>query len=224
MKVLDVASSYYCGIVKVRDAQEKIHFYGLIPNQDYKKEIGGADILTPALRQYIHYINIDGAAVTDFAMGKAFSYFLLGDPKGETKSIHPKAPEEKGLIHFYQAEKEVEGEMVKEWKFLTPAEYEAQKANLPDLVFATRHPINWLTAKLEKEAADAAAKAEEEAKAAAAEEAKAAAEEAKAAGAEGEAAGEEAKADGAAASEAPAQEEAKAAAGETQAAADAAPA
>ena len=165
-------------------------------------------------------------------MGKAFSYFLLGDPKGETKSIHPNAPEEKGLIHFYQVEKEVGGEMVKEWKFLTPAEYEAQKANLPDLVFATRHPLDWLTAKLEKEAAEAAeaaakvaaaaAAAEEEAKAAAAEEAKAAgAEESKA---EGEAAGEEAKADGAAASEAPAQEEAKAAAEETQAAADAAPA
>ena len=36
MKVLDVASSYYCGIVKVRDAQDKIHFYGLTPNNDYK--------------------------------------------------------------------------------------------------------------------------------------------------------------------------------------------
>ena len=211
MKVLDVASSYYCGIVKVRDAQEKIHFYGLIPNQDYKKEIGGADTLTPALRQYIHYINIDGAAVTDFAMGKAFSYFLLGDPKGETKSIHPKAPEEKGLIHFYQAEKEVEGEMVKEWKFLTPAEYEAQKANLPDVCFATRHPLNWLTAKLEKEAAEAAAKAEEEAKAAAAAQAaeEGAAEESKA---EGEAAGEEAKTEEVKADAAPAQEEVKAAA------------
>lgn len=80
MKVLDVASSYYCGIVKVRDAQGKIHFYGLTPNNEYKKEIGGAETLEQAFRQYIHYINIDGAAVTDFAMGKAFSYFLLGDP------------------------------------------------------------------------------------------------------------------------------------------------
>lgn len=208
MKVLDVASSYYCGIVKVQDAQDKIHFYGLTPSDEYKKEIGGAESLQPAFRQYIHYINIDGAAVTDFAMGKAFSYFLLGDPKGETKSIHPRAPEEKGLIHFYQVEKEVEGEMVKEWKFLTPAEYEAQKADLPDVVFATRHPINWLTAKLEKEAAEAAEAAAKVAAAAAAaeEEAKAAAaaEEAKASGAEeskadGAAAGEEAKADGAAA-------------------------
>ena len=85
----------------------------MTPSNEYKKEIGGEETLTMAFRQYIHYINVDGASVTDFAMGKAFSYFLLGDPKGETKSIHPDAPEEKGLIHFYQVEKEVDGEMKK---------------------------------------------------------------------------------------------------------------
>ena len=48
-------------------------------------------------------------------------------------SIIPDKPDETGLIHFYKLDNE--------WKFLTSAEYEEHKAELPPLSFATRHPI-----------------------------------------------------------------------------------
>lgn len=49
-------------------------------------------------------------------------------------SIDPDNPKAKGLIHFYQNE-------AKEWKFVTQEQYEAQKDSLPNVCFATRHPM-----------------------------------------------------------------------------------
>ena len=56
------------------------------------------------------------------------------------------------MIHFYQQNTEqvdAEGKNVKEWKFVTPSEYEAKKGELPEVCYATRHPIPWLIRKLD---------------------------------------------------------------------------
>ena len=128
-------------------------------------------------------------------MGKTASYVLTGSDDDERKSIDPAHPEERGLIHFYQQEIEgktdKEGNPLKEWRFLTPAEYEAKKNELPDVCYATRHEIPWLLKKAQEEI-EAAKKAAE---AAALEEEKKA-----------EGATEESKTDGAAAEESKAEE------------------
>ena len=56
---------------------------------------------------------------------------------------------------------------MKEWKFLTPAEYEAKKNDLPDVCFATRHEVPWLLKKAQGEIEEAKKAAEEAAKKAA---------------------------------------------------------
>jgi len=103
-------------------------------------------------------------------MGKSASYVLTGSDGDECKSIDPAHPDEKGLIHFYQkqiADKtDKDGNPVKEWKFLTPSEYEAKKNELPDLCYATRHNINWLQKKAQEEFEAAKKAAQEELEAA----------------------------------------------------------
>ena len=49
-------------------------------------------------------------------------------------SINPNKPEATGLIHFYQSE---DGK----WNFVSEEDYQSQKSQLPDICFATRHPI-----------------------------------------------------------------------------------
>ena len=69
----------------------------------------------------------------------------------EQDSINPDKPEEKGLVHFYQVVTEQTGEdgkPVKEWRFVSPSEYEAKKNEIPALCYATRHPIDWLIEKI----------------------------------------------------------------------------
>ena len=36
-----------------------------------------------------------------------------------------------------------------EWIFLTPNEYQRRKENLPDIVYASRCPIEWIKASLD---------------------------------------------------------------------------
>ena len=69
----------------------------------------------------------------------------------EQESINPDKPQEKGLVHFYQVVTEQTGEdgkPVKEWRFVSPSEYEAKKNEIPELCYASRHPINWLIEKI----------------------------------------------------------------------------
>ena len=102
--------------------------------------------MTSSYKHYISEINIEGSCIKDMAMSKHASYVLMGAEKDKHVSIDPNHPDERGLIHFYQKEtnRNINGRRVKEWCFMTPEEYQAQKANLPDICFATRHPINWL--------------------------------------------------------------------------------
>lgn len=67
-------------------------------------------------------------------MGYSSAWFLKAPKKEEIKSIDPENPDAQGLIHFYQNHQN-------KWKFLTADQYEAQKESLPDICFATRHPI-----------------------------------------------------------------------------------
>lgn len=72
----------------------------------------------------------------------------MGGEKEEKLSMDPDHPEEEGLIHFYQATNEA-GE--KQWKFLTPDQYEDQKDSLPDVCFAARHPDKEFVARVARE-------------------------------------------------------------------------
>ena len=89
--------------------------------------IGGSATLTSAFKHYISEININGANVKHMAMGKMASYILMGAEKDEFKSIDPVNPDERGLIHFYQksTNRTINGNVVKQWHFLTPKAYNA---------------------------------------------------------------------------------------------------
>jgi len=76
MKVLDVSSGRYSAVVKCRTKENKIEFYGLCPNQDCFKHIGGSDNITSVYKHYINKINIDGETIADFSMGMESVYFL----------------------------------------------------------------------------------------------------------------------------------------------------
>ena len=66
------------------------------------------------------------------------SYFIFSAEKEERKSIDPENPDAVGLIHFYQ---ELDQNGDKKWKFLSAADYEAKKSELPNICFATHHPM-----------------------------------------------------------------------------------
>lgn len=83
----------------------------------------------------IHLISdVNADELIDFALTRSCVAYLF---KGEEKtpvSIVPDKPEATGLIHFH---KKPDGN----WAFITADEYEEKKGELPDLCFATRHPI-----------------------------------------------------------------------------------
>ena len=119
---------------------------------EHLSRIGGAARLKEEYKHYIHKLEVAGDRVQDFAMGKEAAYLLMAAENQEIKSIDPDHPENKGLIHFYQTpEDSPDG---KKWKFLTAEEYEAQKDSLPDVCFATRHPIESLLARVKRERAN----------------------------------------------------------------------
>jgi len=74
--------------------------------------------------------------VAGFAMGLFCSFFAMKAEEESTKvdSIDPDNPQATGLIHFFQ-------NAAKEWKFVTQDQYDAQKDSLPEVCFATRHPM-----------------------------------------------------------------------------------
>jgi len=54
-------------------------------------------------------------------------------------SIVPDKPDATGLTHFFKKDGN--------WAFVTDDEYDEKKVDLPDLCFATRHPISNLSDK-----------------------------------------------------------------------------
>ena len=141
LKVLDVKGGYERAVVKCEDKDGKIVFYAMATAEEGLKHLGGSASLTSAYKHYISRMEVDGSRVEDFDIGRSAVYLLMAADKQEIQSIDPDHPEEKGLIHFYQQANEA-GET--EWKFLTKAQYDEQKDSLPDVCFATRHPIKGL--------------------------------------------------------------------------------
>ena len=152
IKVLDVKSGDHNAIIKAEDKDGNIVFYGMSRTAEYLKRVGGTARLKEEYKHYIQKLEVQGDRVQDFAVGKEAAYLLMAADKQEIKSIDPDHPESKGLIHFYQTPEEAEGG--KKWKFLTSEEYEAQKDTLPDVCFATRHPINSLLERVKRERAN----------------------------------------------------------------------
>ena len=104
-------------------------------NNVNEKYVGGTNKLKSEFKDYIKRIEVDGSRVADFAMSLNAAFMIM-KPLDDDKdvSIDPDNPKAKGLIHFYQNE-------AKEWKFVTQEQYEAQKDSLPNVCFATRHPM-----------------------------------------------------------------------------------
>lgn len=113
--------------------------------------IGGASVgLTSCYKHLISRLEVDGNRVEDFAIGRESVYLLMAADKQEQKSIDPENPQAKELIHFYQ---KVNDAGVKEWQFVTKDQYEAKKDTLPEVCFATRHPIKKLLVRVIKQRA-----------------------------------------------------------------------
>lgn len=125
IKVLDVECGRDSALVKCKDKDGNIVFYGLCKTEDNIKQIGGGARTTKALSYLINKVEIDGNRVESFAMSWGASFILLRPLELENASIDPENPEETGLIHFYQ------DASTKDWKFTTPDKYEALKDELP---------------------------------------------------------------------------------------------
>ena len=82
----------------------------------------------------IHQIvDIDADKVVDFACTYSAVAYLIGGDNKSPASFVPNKPNATGLIHFYKQEGS--------WKYVTEDEFEAKKAELPKLTYATRHSI-----------------------------------------------------------------------------------
>ena len=67
--------------------------------------------------------------------------------------MNPEKPYAVGLTHFYSEEhpeKVIDGKKARVWKFISAEEYEERKDSLPEICFATRHPIQELADKAKK--------------------------------------------------------------------------
>ena len=80
--------------------------------------------------------------VASFACTKKATLFLMALKK-DVQCMDPENPESTGLLHFYQEKHPDKDQMI--WKFLTADQYEANKDALPDICFASRHPIHKLS-------------------------------------------------------------------------------
>lgn len=77
--------------------------------------------------------DVDADRVADYAVTySAVAYLLKGEDKKQA-SIVPDKPDATGLIHFYKKDGN--------WAFVTHDEFDEKKGELPDVCFATRHPI-----------------------------------------------------------------------------------
>ena len=118
--------------LKCQEPDDSIAFYGISNNVE-SRAFGKSTVKKVYGRYICKLGGFTANNVIDFSCGKCATVFVM---KGEDKpppSIIPDKPDEKGLIHFYKQDNE--------WKFLTSAEYEEHKGELPPLSFATRHPI-----------------------------------------------------------------------------------
>ena len=69
-------------------------------------------------------------------------------------AMNPRSPNDDGLVHFYSVVHPsvlIKGVPKKSWKFLNSQEYAERKHELPDICFATRHPIEGITRLLRDE-------------------------------------------------------------------------
>lgn len=141
LKVLDVRTGLNMAVISTQDSNGKREFYGLGQQMnDYN--VNYETIFVNRFNQgtkalygtCIHvYTEITPEKVADYALTKNVIAFIM---KGETKkpvSIVPSKPDATGLIHFFK-----QGE---KWEFVTEDEYEAKKNEIPQLSFASRHPI-----------------------------------------------------------------------------------
>ena len=80
-----------------------------------------------------HITAWDATTITSFGTTYESLAFVRQLPAEKSASIIPDKPDEQGLIHFYRDNGA--------WVFVTESEYEEKKAELPRLVFATRHSI-----------------------------------------------------------------------------------
>lgn len=71
--------------------------------------------------------------MADFACSDYSVAFVLKGGAKRPESFVPEKPDTVGLVHFYRKDKA--------WSFVTADEYEAKKDELPDVCFATHHPI-----------------------------------------------------------------------------------
>lgn len=134
IKILDVDSGDTKAIVKAQDKDGNIVFYALQREGVDSRFVGG-DSLKSEFKDYISKVDVQSSRVKDFAMGHNCVFLVMGaDKEDKVESIDPDHPQATGLIHFYQTP-------AKEWKFVTEEQYAAQKDTLPDVCFATRHPI-----------------------------------------------------------------------------------
>lgn len=96
----------------------------------------GAESTEDCFGIYLKRLNVDMKKILSFACCKRSSFMITERVSQREESMVPGDPSATGLVHFYQ-----EGGR---YVFLSQAQYEARKNELPALCFATRIPIKHL--------------------------------------------------------------------------------
>lgn len=78
-------------------------------------------------------MDVEADQIADFATTYNSVFFVIRGGQKKPISFVPEKPDNTGLVHFYKKGSE--------WSYVTADEYEAKKDELPDVCFATRHPI-----------------------------------------------------------------------------------
>ena len=71
--------------------------------------------------------------IVSFACTRNSTIIVMQKNKYQLPSIDPAQSENRDLIHFYKTGND--------WKFVTQSEYAMKKNTIPEICFATRHPI-----------------------------------------------------------------------------------
>lgn len=102
LQVLDVECGTNSAVVKCKDKDGNIVFYGLSTLQEHLRAIGGQAGTKSMYKHLVVRLEIDAPRVMGFAMTRTGSYFIMKADNQASKSIDPDHPDATGLIHFYQ--------------------------------------------------------------------------------------------------------------------------
>ena len=150
LKVIRVSAGNRHGLVQAVDETGKKRMFSLGKGEDLFRIIGVAKELATEL-PYHELTTFNDIEIIDFAANKDYSVVIMAGEDKPTDNLYTHklpAGEAKGVIHFYKNEENL-------WTYLNEEQYDAavKERRVPDVCFATKHPIKDIEKIVETEGA-----------------------------------------------------------------------